>query len=91
MKEMTIQKMSVKKIYSNLKSDLERCIELLDADRPELVAEYFWTTKRSEIADKLSVICQPFSEYQFVEIEKLIAELHKYFISKPNEEWEKKS
>jgi hypothetical protein len=39
----------------------------------------------------LSVICQPFSEYQFAEIEKLIAELHKYFISKPNEEWEKKS
>jgi hypothetical protein len=41
MKEMTIQKMSVKKIYSNLKSDLERCIELLDSDRADLVAEYF--------------------------------------------------
>jgi hypothetical protein len=39
----------------------------------------------------LSVICQPFSEYQFAEIEKLIAELHSYFISKPKEEWEKKS
>lgn len=87
---MTIQKMSVKKIYSNLKSDLERCIELLDADRPELVAEYFWTTKRSEIADKLAVICQPFSEYQFAEIEKLIAELHSYFISKKGK-WQKKS
>jgi hypothetical protein len=86
MKEMTVQKMSVKKIHSRLKSDLQQCIEYLEQGKPEYVKRYFGTDKRSEIADKLSVICQPFSEYQFAEIEKVITELHSYFISKPKAE-----
>ena len=88
---MTLQKMSVKKIYSRLKWDLQQCIEYLEQDKPEYVKLYFGTAKRSEIADKLEVICKPFSDYQFSEIEKLISELHSYFIIKQPEQWEKKS
>ena len=37
MKEMTVQKMSVKKIHSRLKSDLQQCIEYLEQGKPEYV------------------------------------------------------
>jgi hypothetical protein len=77
--------MTVKKIYSRLRSDLNKCIEFLEIDRPEYVKMYFGTDKRSEIEQKLSVICKTFSEYQLSEIEKIKTELHSYFISKPTE------
>jgi hypothetical protein len=41
MKKMTLQKMSVKKICSRLRADLDKCIEFLELDMPEKVAEYF--------------------------------------------------
>lgn len=59
--------------------------------KPEYVQMYFWTNKREEIANQLEVICKPFSEVQFAEIEKVISELHSFFISKPTETWLKKS
>lgn len=91
MKEMTLQKMPVKKIYTGLKADLKLCIKFIEMNRPERVKLYFWTDKWSEIADKLEVICEPFSDYQKSEIEKVISELHKFFIIKPLEWLEKKS
>lgn len=53
--------------------------------KPEYVKLYFGTNKRQEIADKLEVICRPFSEYQFAEVEKVIHELHSYFITNQSE------
>ena len=91
MKEREIPKMTIKKIYSNLKQDLLLCIRFIKQWHPEYVAMYFGTNKWEEIANKLDVICKPFSEVQFMEIEKVIAELHSFFISKPHSEWEKKS
>lgn len=91
MKEMTVQKMSVKKIFSRLRADLIKCIEYIKAWEPEMVQVYFGTKSRNEIKAKLDVICKPFSEYQMYEIEKVISELHSYFISKSKAEWEKKS
>lgn len=83
--------MTVKKIYSRLRSDLSKCIEYLELDLPDRVYEYFGTKSWEKMENQLSVICQTFSEYQLSEIEKLKAELHNYFISKQGKEWEKKS
>lgn len=47
-----------------------------------MVQLYFGTRSRNEIKSKLDVICKPFSEYQMYEIEKVISDLHIYFISK---------
>jgi len=91
MKEREIPKMTVKKIYTNLKSDLQLCINFIKEGKPELVKMYFWTNKWEEIANQLEVICKPFSEVQFIEIEKLVSELHSFFISKQTTGWEKKS
>ena len=89
---MNVQdKMTVKKIYTTLKWDLTLCIKFIKQWHPEYVQMYFWTNKWEEIAKKLEVICKPFSEVQLMEIEKVITELHSFFISKPNSKWEKKS
>lgn len=41
MKEMTLQKMPVKKIYTGLKADLKLCIKFIEMNRPERVKLYF--------------------------------------------------
>lgn len=82
--------MSVKKIFSRLRADLTKCIEYIKAWEPEMVQVYFGTKSRNEIKAKLDVICKPFSEYQFAEIEKVISELHSYFITN-QKQWQKKS
>jgi hypothetical protein len=74
-----------------LRADLDKCIEFLELDMPEKVAEYFWTKSWNEINQKIDVIIQPFSEYQKAGIEEKKAELHKYFISNKKSKWEKKS
>ena len=78
MKEMTISNQErIKEIYQNLKSDL--------------VKEYFWTDNWEEIEKQLAVICKPFSVIQKIQIEKVISELHNFYITNSTEEWEKKS
>ena len=84
---MTVQKMTTKKIFSKLKSDLKLCIRFIQMRKPEYVKLYFGTDNRQEIADKLEVICKPFSDYQKADIENVISELHSYFIIKKSERW----
>ena len=82
---MTVQEMPTKKIYSRLKSDLNLCIRYIEMNRPQYVKLYFGTDKRQEIADKLEIVCKPFSDYQLAEIEKVIQKLHSYFITNNNQ------
>lgn len=88
--EMTVQKkLTVKKIYTGLKSDLELCIKFLRHWKPENVELYFWTLDRDEIQNQIDVICKPFSEYQLAQIEKVKSDLHT-FISKYHNQWQQK-
>lgn len=79
---MTIQKkLTVKKIYTNLKSDLEQCIKFHQHGHPENVTLYFGTDDWNTIQQQLEVICKPFSEYQLAQIEKVISDLHTFYSS----------
>lgn len=89
---MTISNQArIKEIYQNLKSDLTLCIKYHRRHKSDLVKEYFWTDNREEIEKQLSVICKPFSVIQKIQIEKVISELHNFYITNSTEEWEKKS
>ena len=74
----------IKEIYQGLKSDLNLCVKYHRKNKPELVKEYFGTDNREEIEKQLAVICKPFSVIQKIQIEKVISELHKFYIL-PNE------
>lgn len=74
----------IKNIYSNLKSDLILCIKYHRKNKPEMVKEYFGTDNREEIQKQLDVICKPFSYVQRIQIEKVISDLHTFYIL-PNE------
>ena len=80
----------IKEIYANLKSDLILCVKYHRRNKPELVKEYFWSDNREDIEKQLAVICKPFSVIQRIQIEKVISDLHTFYI-KPIEEWTKKS
>lgn len=86
---MTLQKMPVKKIFSRLRVDLQQCIKFMKMNKKENVEIYFWTLDWDEISKRLEVICRPFSDFQRYEIEKVISELHNYFIIKDyqNDTW----
>lgn len=89
--KMTIQKEQlIKETYKNLKSDLLLCVKYHRRNKPELVREYFWTDQRDKIEEQLQVICNPFSEVQKIQIEKVISDLH-IFYSINNDSWLKKS
>lgn len=89
---MTISNQArIKEIYQNLKSDLTLCIKYHRRNKSDLVKEYFWTDNREEIEKQLAVICKPFSVIQKIQIEKVISELHNFYITNSTEEWEKKS
>ena len=89
--KMTIQKEQlIKETYKNLKSDLLLCVKYHRRNKPELVREYFGTDQRDKIEEQLQVICNPFSEVQKIQIEKVISDLH-IFYSINNESWLKKS
>lgn len=91
MKEMTLSnKERIKEIYQSLKSDLTLCIKYHRRNKSELVKEYFGTDNREEIEKQLAVICKPFSLIQKIQIEKVISELHTFYIQ-PIEEWTKVS
>jgi hypothetical protein len=47
----------------------------------DYVEQYFGTMEWDEITNKLEVICRPFSEVQKMEIDKVLTELHNFFIS----------
>ena len=92
MKEMTISNQErIKEIYQNLKSDLTLCVKYHRKGKSDLVKEYFWTDNWEEIEKQLAVICKPFSVIQKIQIEKVISELHNFYITNSTEEWEKKS
>lgn len=74
----------IKNIYSNLKSDLILCVKYHRKNKPEMVKEYFGTDNREEIQKQLDVICKPFSLIQKIQIEKVISDLHNFYIL-PNE------
>lgn len=84
--------MTIEDIYHNLKKDLQLCVKYHRRNRPEMVEEYFWTTKWEEIEKQLQVICNTFSLIQKIQIEKVIAELHTFYLLQPNEDgWTKES
>ena len=84
--QKTIQKeLSVAQVYKELKHDLRLCISYLEMNRPEIVAMYFWTTKRSEIEKQINVIIQDFPEKRVKDIQKLMLKIFTYF-TKPNGE-----
>ena len=86
---MTIQKkLTVKKIYTNLKSDLEQCIKFHQYGHPENVTLYFGTDDWDTIQQQLEVICKPFSEYQLAQIEKVISDLHTFYSSNSQTPWQ---
>lgn len=70
----------IKNIYSNLKSDLILCVKYHRRNKPEMVREYFGTDSREEIQKQLDVICKPFSYVQRTQIEKVISDLHTFYI-----------
>lgn len=70
----------IKNIYSNLKSDLILCVKYHRKNKPEMVKEYFGTDNREEIQKQLDVICKPFSLIQKIQIEKVISDLHNFYI-----------
>lgn len=87
---MTVQKkLTVKKIYTGLKSDLQLCIKFMKHGKPENVELYFWTLDRDKIQQQLDVICKPFSEVQKLQIEEVISDLHT-FISEYHNQWQQK-
>lgn len=78
--KMTIQKEQlIKETYKNLKSDLLLCVKYHRRNKPELVREYFGTDQRDKIEEQLQVICNPFSEVQKIQIEKVISDLHIFY------------
>ena len=74
----------IKNIYSNLKSELIMCVKYHRKNKPEKVQEYFGTDNREEIQKQLDGICKPFSLIQKIQIEKVISDLHNFYIL-PNE------
>lgn len=85
---MTISNQArIKEIYQNLKSDLTLCIKYHRRNKSDLVKEYFWTDNWEEIEKQLAVICKPFSVIQKIQIEKVISELHNFYITNSTEEW----
>lgn len=83
---MTIPQMRVEDIYSNLKKDLQLCVKYQRKNRPEMVKEYFWTDKWDEIEKQIQVICQCFSTVQKIQLERVITELHNFYITN-DEQW----
>ena len=82
----------IKQIYRDLKADLTLCVKYHRKGKSDLVKEYFWTDSWEEIEKQLAVICKPFSVIQKIQIEKVISELHNFYITNSTEEWlEKKS
>lgn len=75
-----VQKVDVGQIYRTLKDDLQTCVRFQRRGKPEMVKEYFGTDNWDEIQKQLDVICKPFSFVQKVQIETVIAELHKFYI-----------
>lgn len=86
--QKTIQKeFSVAQVYKELKHDLKLCIMYLEMNRPEIVAEYFWTTKRSKIEELINNLIQEFPEKRVQDVQKLMLKIFTYFTK---EEWQKK-
>lgn len=81
MTEREIQNQArIKEIYKFLKADLQRCIKYHRRNKSELVKQYFNTDKWEEIEEQLQVICKPFSLIQKIQIERLISDLHNFYI-----------
>lgn len=80
MTEGKVPQVDVPKIYQTLKDDLKTCIKYHRKNKPDLVKEYFGTDNWDEIQQQLDVICKPFSLIQKVQIETVIADLHKFYI-----------
>lgn len=76
-----------KKIYTWLKGDLIKCIEYAKEGHIDYVYAFLGTEDRDKINEQISVICKVLSEYQSVEIQKLLAELH-IFILNEKEKWQ---
>lgn len=85
MTEMKVPEVNVPEIYKALKDDLTLCVKYHRRGRPEMVKEYFGADNRDEIEKQLQVICKPFSTIQKIQIERVIAELHNFYIQ-PTEE-----
>lgn len=82
-KQTTIQKeFSVAQVYKELKHDLKLCVMYLEMKRPEIVAEYFGTIKRSEIETKINAVIQEFPEKRVQDIQKIMLEIFTYFSKK---------
>ena len=80
MTEMKVPEVDVPTIYKHLKDDLTLCVKYHRRGKPEKVKEYFGTEERAEIEKQLQVICKPFSLIQNIQIERVIAELHNFYI-----------
>lgn len=78
--QKTIQKeLSVAQVYKELKHDLRLCISYLEMNRPEIVAMYFWTNKRSKIEEIINNLIQEFPEKRVQDIQKLMLKIFTYF------------
>ena len=75
-----VSQVNVGQIYEALKGDLQTCVRFHRRGKPEMVKEYFGTDNWDEIQKQLDVICKPFSFVQKVQIETVIADLHKFYI-----------
>lgn len=84
--QKTVQKkLSVAQVYKELKHDLNLCVMYLEMDKPEIVAEYFGTNKRSEIENRINAVIQEFPEKRVQDIQKIMLKIFTYF-TKP--EWQ---
>jgi len=90
MTKMKIPKMTLNEVYKNFKDDLVKCVKYHRRNRPDKVKEYFWTDNWEEINNQLVKICNTFSTVQRIQIEGVIADLHRFYIL-PTEWWQKKS
>lgn len=80
MTERKIQQVNVGEIYKQFKHDLTLCVKYHRKNRPEMVKEYFGTDSREEIQTQIDVVCKPFSRVQKMQLERLIADLHNFYI-----------
>jgi hypothetical protein len=90
MTERKIPNMTLNEVYKQFKNDLRLCVKYHRKGKPEKVKEYFWTDDWDGINDQLVKICNSFSLIQRIQIEQVIADLHKFYIQ-PTEQCLKKS
>lgn len=79
--------LTIKKVYTRLKNDLELCIYFCKRWELELVHQYFNNKDANKFSEILKPLKDSLYELQRIEIEKLEDELLTYFNTKPLKKW----